>query len=107
MRILVLGSGLMGPASAYNAMTDPDVTKVTLCDLDRRQLDAAHAKLSGLKGSQKLTTVRLDLGDSPLIIIRYDNAASSRADAAQCAAFSCSQSFHLHLKDRSLSFISH
>ena len=34
MKILVLGSGLMGPAAAFNAMGDRDVTQVTLCDLD-------------------------------------------------------------------------
>jgi lysine 6-dehydrogenase len=63
MRILVLGSGLMGPAAAYNAMTDPDVTKVTLCDMSQQALDAAYAKLSGMDGSEKLTTVALDLSD--------------------------------------------
>jgi len=63
MKILILGSGLMGPAAAYNAMTDPDVTKVTLCDLSQRQLDAAYAKLSGLKGGEKLTTIAHDLSD--------------------------------------------
>ena len=65
MKILVLGSGLMGPASAYNAMVDPDVTQVTLCDLDQQQLDAAYAKLSGMEGGGKLTTVALDLSDEP------------------------------------------
>jgi saccharopine dehydrogenase-like NADP-dependent oxidoreductase len=63
MKILVLGSGLIGPASAYNVMVDPDVTKVTLCDIDQQQLDAAQAKLSDLAGGQKLSTVRLDVRD--------------------------------------------
>lgn len=63
MRILVLGSGLMGPAAAYNAMSDPDVTGVTLCDADQRQLDSARAKLGALDGAKKLTTVVLDLSD--------------------------------------------
>ena len=63
MKLLVLGSGLMGPAAAYNAMIDPDVTKVTLCDLSQQQLDVAYAKLLGMEGGDKLTTVKLDLGD--------------------------------------------
>ena len=41
MKVLILGSGLMGPAAAYNAMIDPDVSRVTLCDLNQQQLDAA------------------------------------------------------------------
>jgi lysine 6-dehydrogenase len=53
----------MGPASAYNAMTDPAVTKVTLCDMNQQQLDAAHDRLSGTQDSEKLTTIALDLSD--------------------------------------------
>ena len=32
MKILVIGSGLMGPAAAYNALLDKDVKRVTLAD---------------------------------------------------------------------------
>jgi len=63
MRILVLGSGLMGPAAAFNAMSDPDVSRVTLCDIDQRQLDTAEAKLKRMEGGEKLSTVALDLND--------------------------------------------
>jgi len=63
MKILVLGSGLMGPAAAFNAMSDPDVSQVTLCDVNQQQLDAAEAKLKKLEGGEKLTTVALDLND--------------------------------------------
>jgi len=63
MRILVLGSGLMGPAAAFNAMSDPDVSRVTLCDIDQGQLDAAQAKLKSLDGGEKLSTAALDLND--------------------------------------------
>jgi lysine 6-dehydrogenase len=63
MKILVLGSGLMGPAAAFNALSDPDVLQVTLCDMNQRQLDAAQAKLASLEGGEKLTTVALDLSD--------------------------------------------
>jgi lysine 6-dehydrogenase len=63
MRILVLGSGLMGPAAAFDAMSDPDVSGVTLCDLDQGQLDGAQAKLRSLDGGEKLTTLALDLNE--------------------------------------------
>jgi lysine 6-dehydrogenase len=53
----------MGPAAAYNAASDPEVSGVTLCDLNRQQLNAAHAKLQGLADGDKLTTVALDLRD--------------------------------------------
>jgi lysine 6-dehydrogenase len=61
MKILVLGSGLMGPAAAYNAMCDPQVTRVTLADLSYAQLEAAQQKLATLPGSEKLVLKALDL----------------------------------------------
>jgi lysine 6-dehydrogenase len=63
MKILVLGSGLMGPAAAFNALSDPQVSQVTLCDLSQQPLQAAQAKLKGLAGGEKLTVVALDLND--------------------------------------------
>jgi lysine 6-dehydrogenase len=63
MKTLVLGSGLMGPAAAFNAMADPEVSQVTLCDASQPQLQAAKAKLSRLAGSEKLTVALLDLND--------------------------------------------
>lgn len=63
MKILVLGSGLMGPAAAFNALSDPQVSQVTLCDMNQQQLDAARAKLTGMEGGQKLATVLLDFND--------------------------------------------
>ena len=68
MKILVLGSGLMGPAAAFNAMGDPDVTQVTLCDLDAEQLAAAKRKLFKLDGGDKVDTVQLDLSDEQAAI---------------------------------------
>jgi lysine 6-dehydrogenase len=62
-RILVLGSGLMGPAAAFNAMADPDVAQVVVGDREQRQLDACARKLATLPGAEKLTTALLDLDD--------------------------------------------
>jgi lysine 6-dehydrogenase len=63
MRILVLGSGLMGPAAAFNAMSDPEVSQVVVCDLIQQQLDACARKLAGMEGGEKLSTTLLDLHD--------------------------------------------
>ncbi len=38
MNILVLGMGLMGPTIAKDCCADPEVTKVTGCDIDSRKL---------------------------------------------------------------------
>jgi lysine 6-dehydrogenase len=63
MKVLVLGSGLMGPAAAYNVMSDPDVTQVVVCDRSQEQLNACKTKLDGKDGAQKLSTALLDLAD--------------------------------------------
>ena len=53
MHILVIGSGLMGPAAAYNAMSDPAVTTVTLADMDSAQLEAARARLAAFPAGRR------------------------------------------------------
>jgi lysine 6-dehydrogenase len=63
MKILVLGSGLMGPAAAFNAMCDPDVTHVALADREPAQLASAQARLAGKTGVEKLQVIQLDLAD--------------------------------------------
>jgi lysine 6-dehydrogenase len=68
VKILVLGSGLIGPAAAFNSMSDPEVSQVTLCDLNQTALDQAAEKLARLPGSEKVTTVALDLRDEAAAI---------------------------------------
>ena len=63
MKILVIGSGLMGPAAAYNALLDKDVKRVTLADANARALAEAQARLNRLYPSDKLHTAVLDLAD--------------------------------------------
>ncbi len=85
MKILVLGSGLMGPAAAFNAMGDPDVTQVTLCDLDAAQLDAAKRRLTGLDGGEKVDMVQLDLADeqaATALMGNYDAIVAALPSAA-------------------------
>ena len=85
MKILVLGSGLMGPAAAFNAMGDPAVTQVTLCDLDAAQLDAAKRRLTGLDGGEKVDMVQLDLADeqaATALMGNYDAIVAALPSAA-------------------------
>ncbi len=63
MRILVMGSGLMGPAAAYNAMLDEAVARVTVCDLSDEALAACRARLQGRQGAERVAYRRLDLQD--------------------------------------------
>jgi lysine 6-dehydrogenase len=63
MQILILGSGLMGPASAFRAMCQPDVSHVMLCDMQPAQLARAREQLADKQGSEKLETAVLDMND--------------------------------------------
>ncbi len=63
MNILILGSGLMGPAAAYNAIIDPNVSLVTVADVSQEQLDLCADMLRDKPGFEKLSFVPLDLGD--------------------------------------------
>ncbi|HFQ94673.1 MAG TPA: hypothetical protein ENK32_11720 [Anaerolineae bacterium] len=63
MDILILGSGLMGPAAAYNAMIDPDVSRVAVADVSQEQLDLCADMLRDKPDFEKLSFVPLDLGD--------------------------------------------
>lgn len=64
MRVLVLGSGLMGPAAALYLMADPDVSRVVLGDRDRRRLAAAKRRLVPFPGSGKLETAAVDVTET-------------------------------------------
>ncbi|MCL4300617.1 MAG: saccharopine dehydrogenase NADP-binding domain-containing protein [Anaerolineae bacterium] len=63
MKILILGSGLMGPAAAFNAMNEPEVEQVLIGDASPAQLDTAVRKLAGKPGVEKLRPIPLDLND--------------------------------------------
>ncbi len=86
MQILVLGSGLMGPAAAYNALTDSRVAQVTLADKDATQLEAAQAKLKPLlTNPARLETAIIDLADqhaAASLIARHDAVVAALPSAA-------------------------
>lgn len=85
MQILVIGSGLMGPAAAYNALSDPAVTQVTLADKDDAQLAAAAAKLAPLVANEaRLQTAHVDLADETAtanLIARHDAVVAALPSA--------------------------
>ena len=80
MRILVIGSGLMGPAAAYNAMVDEAVDRVTVCDLSADQLGTCRDRLRGLPGADKVDYRRLDMND------RSESIAAMKDHGAGVAA---------------------
>lgn len=63
MRILIIGSGLMGPAAAFNALSDPAVTNVSLADADPARLAAARRRLGPFGADARLATHALDVDD--------------------------------------------
>ncbi len=80
MRILVIGSGLMGPAAAYNAMVDDAVERVTVCDLSEDQLGACRETLQGLPGADKVAYRRLDMNDAAeAVAVMKDHGAGVAA----------------------------
>jgi len=85
MQILVFGSGLMGPAAAYNALTDAQVAQVTLADKDADQLAAAAARLKPLLANPaRLETTVIDLADqqaAAALIARHDAVVAALPSA--------------------------
>ncbi len=80
MRILVIGSGLMGPAAAYNAMVDDAVERVTVCDLSDDQLAACRDTLRGMPGADKVAYRKLDMSDrDESIAVMKDHVAGVAA----------------------------
>src|SRR3954470_10403920 len=67
MKLLVIGSGMMGSAAAFDMARQPDVTQVTLADSDLKLAKAAVKRLSKALGAvgakneaKKLKPVKLD-----------------------------------------------
>src|ERR1700674_4679400 len=59
MRLLVLGSGLQGSACAFDLLQDPEVTQVTLADLQPERM----ARFLSARNDPKLRVVTLDVTD--------------------------------------------
>ena len=64
MKMLVLGAGLQGCATAFDLLQNPAVTQVTIADLHPEQLASF---LDPYKGTDRLKAVKLDVKDLPAV----------------------------------------
>lgn len=64
MKMLVLGAGLQGCATAFDLLQNPSVTQVTIADLHPEQLASF---LDPYKGTDRLKAVKLDVTDLPAV----------------------------------------
>ncbi|HXY51980.1 MAG TPA: saccharopine dehydrogenase C-terminal domain-containing protein [Terriglobales bacterium] len=60
MKLLVLGSGMMGSAAAFDMVRQPEVAAVTLADSDLKRARQAAARINHIHGSNKVKAVQLD-----------------------------------------------
>ncbi|MAF26808.1 MAG: saccharopine dehydrogenase C-terminal domain-containing protein [Gemmatimonadota bacterium] len=79
MNILVLGSGLMGYAAAFDLARSPGVTGVTLADQDAKTLESARSRIAEATG-RAIDTVRVELPEDPTLpelLARHDACLSA------------------------------
>ncbi|HTL52619.1 MAG TPA: saccharopine dehydrogenase NADP-binding domain-containing protein, partial [Planctomycetota bacterium] len=62
MKLLVVGSGLMGSAAAYDMARQSDVNSVTLADNDLKRARDVAARVNRIVGEKKVRAVALDAG---------------------------------------------
>src|SRR5499427_9933722 len=60
MKLLVIGSGMMGSAAAYDMAKQPDVVSVTLADTDHKRAKDVAARVNRITESKKVRAVALD-----------------------------------------------
>jgi len=60
MKLLVIGSGMMGSAAAFDMARTPQVDSVTLADSDAQRAREVAAKVNRIVGEKKVRAVALD-----------------------------------------------
>ena len=60
MKLLVIGSGMMGSAAAYDMARQAEVQAVTLADADVKRAREVAARINRLRGDRKVKAVSLD-----------------------------------------------
>src|ERR1700690_2501596 len=60
MKLLVIGSGMMGSAAAYDMARQDQVGSVTLADNDRQRAKEVAARVNRIAGNKKVRAVALD-----------------------------------------------
>jgi lysine 6-dehydrogenase len=60
MKLLVIGSGMMGSAAAYDMASQPQVESVTLADSDLKRARDVATRLNRITGAKKVRAVAID-----------------------------------------------
>jgi lysine 6-dehydrogenase len=63
MKLLVIGSGMMGSAAAFDMARTPQVGSVTLADSDAKRAREVAARVNRITGEKKVRAVALDASD--------------------------------------------
>jgi lysine 6-dehydrogenase len=79
VKLLVIGSGMMGTAAAFDMARTPQVDSVMLADCDLKRARAAAARVNRITGEKKVRGVELDASDekSATKLMRGHDAALS------------------------------
>ncbi len=79
MKLLVIGSGMMGSAAAFDMARTPTVKSVTLADSDTKRAREVAARVNRITGDKKVRAVTLDASDekSAAKLMRGHDAALS------------------------------
>jgi lysine 6-dehydrogenase len=64
MKLLVIGSGMMGSAAAYDMARTPQVASIMLADSDVRRARDVAARVNRITGEKKVRATELDASDS-------------------------------------------
>jgi len=63
LKLLVIGSGMMGSAAAYDMCRQAEVVSVTLADSDVKRARAVAARINHIDGGKKVKAVALDAAE--------------------------------------------
>jgi len=63
MKLLVIGSGMMGSAAAFDMARTPQVSTVTLADSDAKRAREVAARVNRITGEKKVRAVMLEASD--------------------------------------------
>jgi len=79
MKLLVIGSGMMGSAAAFDMARTSEVDSVTLADSDSQRVREVAARVNRITGSRKVRAVMLDASNEKAAakVMRGHDAALS------------------------------
>jgi len=63
MKLLVIGSGMMGSAAAFDMARTPQVSSVTLADSDAKRAREVATRVNRITADRKVRAVALDASD--------------------------------------------